>query len=49
MVRFIDEKNEQISRAQQLVLEAYFSSLSGERSYTLEESKKLIKSLIDNE
>ena len=41
------EKREQELRAQQLVLEAFAARLAKERDYSLEESKKLINSLIE--
>ena len=40
------EKREQEFRAQQLVLEALAARLSGEKDYSLAESKKLINNLI---
>ena len=41
------ERREQELRAQQLVLEAYAARLAGEKDYSLEESKALIKGLIE--
>lgn len=40
------EKREQELRAQQLVLEAFAARLAGEKDYSLEESKQLVKKLI---
>ena len=36
------EKREQEMRAQQLVLESYASLLAGEKSYSIDESKRII-------
>jgi prevent-host-death family protein len=41
------EKREQELRAQQLVLEALASRLSGEKDYSLDESRSLINKLIE--
>ena len=41
------EKREQEIQAQQLVLEAFAARLSGEKDYTLDESKNLINKLIE--
>lgn len=41
------EKREQELHAQQLVLEALASRLSGEKDYSLDESKSLINKLIE--
>ena len=41
------EKREQELQAQQLVLEAFAARLSGEKDYTLDESKDLINKLIE--
>lgn len=41
------EKREQELQAQQLVLEAFAARLSGEKDYTLDESKNLINKLIE--
>ena len=41
------EKREQELQAQQLVLEAFAARLSGEKDYTLDESKDLINNLIE--
>ena len=43
------EKREQELQAQQLVLEAFAARLSGEKDYTLDESKDLINKLIEGE
>lgn len=41
------EKREQELRAQQLVLEAYASRLSGDKDYSQEEAMKIIDKIID--
>ena len=41
------EKREQEIQAQQLVLEAFAARLSGEKDYTLDESKNLINKLLE--
>ena len=41
------EKREQEIQAQHLVLEAFAARLSGEKDYTLDESKNLINKLIE--
>lgn len=43
-----NEKREQELQAQQLVLEAFFARLAGEKDYSLEESKNLISKLIED-
>ena len=43
------EKKEQELRAQQFVLEAFASRLSGEKDYKLKESKLLVNKMIDGE
>ena len=42
------EKREQELRAQQLVLEAYAARLSGEKDFSIEESKNIIDELINS-